>query len=155
MRFEYATGESSFTKASTSPGLGGRPVRSNDARRISETRSARRDGVNPCCRYFKAMKRSIGLDAQPGNFDASCGIAGLFNCCKAHQVPAFAAERIKIFPNNSRKQPSPTYPRRQVDFIRLRKMFIFVGEIPSDSKEDNRQRRLSESIGLWAKREGI
>ena len=34
-------------------------------------------------------------------------------------------------------------------------MFIFVGKIPSDSKEDNRQRRLSESIGLWLKREGI
>jgi len=155
MRFAYATGESSFTKASTSPGLGGRPVRSNDARRISETRSAGRDGANPCCRYFRAMNRSIGLDAQPGNFDASCGIAGLFNGCKAHHVSARSAESIKTFPNNSRKQPSLTYPRRQVDFMRLRKMFIFVGKIPSDPKENNRHRRLSESIGLWPKREGI
>jgi hypothetical protein len=101
------------------------------------------------------MNRSIGLDAQLGSFDASWGIAGLFKGCKAHHVSACAAESIKTFPNNSRKQTSLTYPRRQVDFMRLRKMFIFVGKIPSDSKEDNRPRRLSESIGLWPKREGI
>jgi hypothetical protein len=101
------------------------------------------------------MNRSIGLDAKPGNFHASCGIARLFNGCKAHNVSARSAESIKTFPNNSRKQPSLTYPRRQVDFMRLRKIFIFVGKLPSDSKEDNRHRRLFESTGLWPKREGI
>jgi hypothetical protein len=34
-------------------------------------------------------------------------------------------------------------------------MFIFVGKTPSDPKGNNRHRRLSESIGLWPKREGI
>jgi hypothetical protein len=94
------------------------------------------------------MNRSIGLDAQPVNFDASWGIAGLFNGCKAHHVPVFAAESIKTFPNNNMTQPSLTYPRRQVNFMGLRKIFIFVGKLLSDSREDNRHRRLSESIGL-------
>jgi hypothetical protein len=70
------------------------------------------------------MNRSIGLDAQPGNFDASCGIVGLFNGCKAHHVSARSAESIKTFPNNSRKQPSLTRPRRWIDFMRLLKELI-------------------------------
>ena len=94
------------------------------------------------------MNRSIGLDAQPGNFDVSRGIAGLFNGFKAHHVSVFAAESIKTFPNNSRRQLSLTYPQRQFDFMGLRKKFIFVGKLLSDSREDNRHRRLSESIGL-------
>jgi hypothetical protein len=70
------------------------------------------------------MNRSIGLDAQPGNFDASSGIEGLFNGCKAHHVPVFAAESIKTFTNNSRKQPSLTRPLRLIDFMWLLKELI-------------------------------
>jgi hypothetical protein len=81
------------------------------------------------------MNRSIGLDAQPENFDASSGIAGLFNGCKAHHVSARSAQSMKTFPNNSRKQPSLTYLRRRVEFMRLRKVFIFVAKNTERFKE--------------------
>ncbi|SVD02336.1 uncharacterized protein METZ01_LOCUS355190, partial [marine metagenome] len=67
-------------------------------------------------------------DAQPENFDASSGIVGLFNDCKAHHVSARSAEITKTFPQKSRQQPSLRYLRRRVDFMRLRKEFIFMAK---------------------------
>jgi len=81
------------------------------------------------------MNRSIGLDAQPENFDASLGIAGFFNGCKDHHVSARSAQSMKTFPNNRRKQPSLTYLRRRFEFMRLWKVFIFVAKNTERLKE--------------------
>ena len=53
-------GRSSARNASTSSGVGGRPVRSNVARRISVRLSAGAAGVSPAASSFARMKRSSG-----------------------------------------------------------------------------------------------
>jgi len=70
------------------------------------------------------MNRSIGFDAQPENSDGSLGIVGLSNGRNAHHASTLSAESIKTCPNNSRKQPSLTRPRRWIDFMRLLKELI-------------------------------
>src|SRR5258708_1342730 len=59
MRREYASGRWSLTKASTSPGKGGRPVRSRDIRRIRRRRSVGGLGFSPFASNFARMKLSI------------------------------------------------------------------------------------------------
>ena len=54
-------GELSATKASTSSGVGGRPIRSKYSRRISVRRSASGDGDSPLSLSFARMKRSISF----------------------------------------------------------------------------------------------
>jgi|GEM_PF-1211835 hypothetical protein len=74
------------------------------------------------------MNRSIGLDAQLKNSDASLGTACLSNGRNAHHVSALSAESNPACPHNNRKQPRLTYPLRQVKFMRLQKEFIFVAK---------------------------
>ena len=57
----------SARKASTSAGVGGRPVRSSVTRRISVVRSASGDGVSPSASSRARTKRSIGFRGQPAS----------------------------------------------------------------------------------------
>ncbi len=54
-----ALGELSARNASTSSGEGGRPIKSNVARRIKVRLSAGSAGLNPFCSKLAKMKRSI------------------------------------------------------------------------------------------------
>ena len=59
----YASGRSSAKYASTSCGVGGNPVKSNDARRINVVSSASADGSSPSCSSRAATNVSIGFRA--------------------------------------------------------------------------------------------
>src|SRR5205814_7430364 len=74
--FSQALSDRSLTKASISAGVGGRPVRSKVARRISVRRSAGGAGVNRFASSFARMKRSIGILHQAAFF--TFGSAGRF-----------------------------------------------------------------------------
>ena len=71
--FANASGESSVRNASTSSGVGGRPVRSNVARRISVRLSAGGAGVSPFASSFARMKRSIVGERPAASFTAGGG----------------------------------------------------------------------------------
>ena len=61
MTLAKASGDSSFRKASTSSGVGGRPVRSKLARRMSVRLSAGAARLSPLSANFAMMNASIGL----------------------------------------------------------------------------------------------
>ncbi|MFO0958434.1 MAG: hypothetical protein U0800_13555 [Isosphaeraceae bacterium] len=63
----WASGESSCSKARISPGIGGRPIRSKEARRIQARRSASAAGFRPASSSFARMNRSIGSSGQDGS----------------------------------------------------------------------------------------
>ncbi len=77
-----------FTNASTSSGVGGRPIRSKYRRRISVRRSASGDGDNPVSFSFARTKLSIGLALASGS--RLTGTAGLLRGLKLHQSAGFA-----------------------------------------------------------------
>jgi hypothetical protein len=79
--FSYASGDSSFTNATTSSGVGGRPVRSNVTRRISVSRDASDDGLSPFSSSRLRMNASIGLRTQAGC--ATVGASGFCGAVKA------------------------------------------------------------------------
>ena len=61
MSFSYASADLSFTKASVSAGVGGRPVKSYVARRIKVNLSAAGAGERPLDSSLARMKASMGL----------------------------------------------------------------------------------------------
>ena len=57
-------GRGSWTNASISSGVGGRPIRSNERRRIKVRRSASGLGLSPCFSSVARMNASIGVRTQ-------------------------------------------------------------------------------------------
>ena len=81
-------GEGSLMKASTSAGVGGRPVRSKVTRRMSVARSASGEGESPSASRRARMKASMGLRIQAEFFTAGRG--GFFTGTNAQSGSYFA-----------------------------------------------------------------
>src|SRR3954447_17028590 len=78
--FSYALEDESFTNASTSAGVGGRPVRSKVTRRIKAPLGAEGLGASPSVSRRDVMKLSIGFLAESACLTA--GTAGTFGATK-------------------------------------------------------------------------
>ena len=86
----------SATKASTTAGSGGRPVRSRATRRASVRRSASGAGARPSASSRARMKRSIGVRTQADSFTAGrSGRAGGMNDQWGSYSPPAAIHRFR------------------------------------------------------------
>src|SRR5687768_2071040 len=84
----WPSGTGSFTKAAISSGVGGRPVRSNVARRSSVRRSAKGAGLMLAAVILALRNASTGLRAGEGELptgDAAAGTAGFLSGWYAHK----------------------------------------------------------------------
>jgi hypothetical protein len=68
-----ASGDGSFTKSDTSSGVGGRPIRSNVARRMSASRAAGGDGCILLASSFARTNASTGVFTQLASWTVGTG----------------------------------------------------------------------------------
>ena len=89
MTFSYAFGERSNSKAFTSVGVGGSPVRSSDTRRNRRARSASGDGESPSRSSLAIMNASIGFftHIRLRGWGIICGLGGTKDQCDCHSAP--------------------------------------------------------------------